>query len=61
MRFSMIEVKSFLFILLTNFEFVPTEDRIIKANVVLTRPYIGGRYEEGSQLPIKVRRLRKMD
>lgn len=33
MRFSMIEIKTFLYILLTNFVFRPTEDTIIKANV----------------------------
>ncbi|KAF8622374.1 hypothetical protein AX15_007102 [Amanita polypyramis BW_CC] len=54
MRFSLIEVKVFLYILLTQFRFKPTEDRIIKANVVLTRPYVGGRYREGSQCPLVV-------
>jgi len=33
MRFSIIEMKTFLFILLSNFEFTPTDDQIFKANV----------------------------
>ncbi|KAJ8456141.1 hypothetical protein ONZ45_g18812 [Pleurotus djamor] len=33
LRFSMIEIKTFLYILLTQFRFSPTHDRIIKANV----------------------------
>ncbi|KAF8906588.1 cytochrome P450 [Gymnopilus junonius] len=52
MRFSILEIKTFLYILLTNFCFQPTGDKIIKANVVLTRPYISGRYKEGSQCPL---------
>jgi len=54
MRFSMIEMKSFLYILLSNFVFAPTEDKIIKANVVLTRPYISRKWKEGSQCPLMV-------
>ena len=33
LRFSMIEIKTFLYLLLTNFKFQPTEDKILKANV----------------------------
>lgn len=33
MRFSIIEIKTFLYILLTTFKFRTTEDKIIKANV----------------------------
>lgn len=54
LRFSMIEIKTFLYLLLTNFTFQPTEDKILKANVVLTRPYISGKYKEGSQCPLIV-------
>ncbi|TFK22582.1 cytochrome-450 hydroxylase [Coprinopsis marcescibilis] len=54
MRFSMIEIKTFLYILLTRFVFKSTEDKIIKSNVVLTRPYIAGKYRDGSQLPLIV-------
>ncbi|KDR75950.1 hypothetical protein GALMADRAFT_1331936 [Galerina marginata CBS 339.88] len=52
MRFSMIEIKTFLYLLVTKFIFQTTQDKIIKANVVLTRPYISGRYKEGSQCPL---------
>ncbi|KAA1472890.1 cytochrome P450 [Dentipellis sp. KUC8613] len=53
-RFSMIEMKSFLYILLTNFEFRETDAKVVKANVVLTRPYVSGKYKEGSQCPLVV-------
>ncbi|KAH6914090.1 cytochrome-450 hydroxylase [Coprinopsis sp. MPI-PUGE-AT-0042] len=54
MRFSMIEIKTFLYILLTHFVFKPTKDKIIKSNVVLTRPYISGKFGQGSQCPMLV-------
>ncbi|KAJ3502293.1 hypothetical protein NLJ89_g8956 [Agrocybe chaxingu] len=54
MRFSMIEIKTFIYILLTNFLFFPTGDRIMKANVVLTRPYVAGKFKQGSQCPLIV-------
>ncbi|KZT26770.1 cytochrome P450 [Neolentinus lepideus HHB14362 ss-1] len=58
MRFSMIEMKTFLYILLTNFVFSSAGSKIIRANVVLTRPYVQGRYKEGSQCPLLVRPYR---
>ncbi|PPQ70689.1 hypothetical protein CVT24_000171, partial [Panaeolus cyanescens] len=61
MRFSMIEIKAFLYTLVTNFVFAPTDERIFKANVVLTRPYIAGKFKEGSQCPILVSRYRAAD
>ncbi|KAI0917626.1 hypothetical protein AcW1_007212 [Taiwanofungus camphoratus] len=54
MRFSIIEMKTFLYILLTNFVFSETEEKIGKANVVLTRPYVYGKQREGSQCPLLV-------
>ncbi|KAF5370085.1 hypothetical protein D9758_001087 [Tetrapyrgos nigripes] len=54
LRFSIIEIKTFIFFLVTNFVFQETGDKIIKSNVVLTRPYISGKYSSGSQLPLKV-------
>jgi len=59
MRFSLIEIKTFLYILLTNFVFQTTEDKIVRANVVLTRPYISGKYKEGSQLPMFISLVEK--
>ncbi|KAF8813584.1 cytochrome P450 [Phlegmacium glaucopus] len=60
MRFSLIEIKAFLYILLTNFVFQTTEDKIIRANVVLTRPYISGKYKEGSQCPLLISHFSKI-
>jgi cytochrome P450 len=57
MRFSLIEIKTFLYILLTNFLFQTTEDKIMRANVVLTRPYISGKYKEGSQCPLLISKI----
>ncbi|KAK2467761.1 hypothetical protein APHAL10511_000056 [Amanita phalloides] len=59
MRFSLIEIKMFLYLLVTHFNFKPTEEQIFKANVVLTRPYIRGRYQEGSQCPLVVEHIRR--
>ncbi|KAF8070217.1 cytochrome P450 [Lyophyllum atratum] len=56
MRFSLIEIKTFLYILVTNFVFQVTDNKIFKANVVLTRPYVSGKYKEGSQCPLYVSR-----
>ncbi|ETW80421.1 cytochrome P450 monooxygenase 43 [Heterobasidion irregulare TC 32-1] len=54
-RFSMIEMKTFLYILLTDFAFSESGEKVVKANVVLTRPYISGRFKDGSQCPLVVR------
>ncbi|EJF55866.1 cytochrome-450 hydroxylase [Dichomitus squalens LYAD-421 SS1] len=52
-KFSIIEIKMFMFILVTNFKFAEC-DKVGKANVVLTRPYIMGKHREGSQCPLLV-------
>ncbi|TCD65273.1 hypothetical protein EIP91_002834 [Steccherinum ochraceum] len=54
LRFSIIEMKSFLFILLSNFTFATTDEKVAKANVVLTRPYVLGKHSAGSQCPLLV-------
>ncbi|KAG6862214.1 hypothetical protein C0995_002144 [Termitomyces sp. Mi166 len=54
MRFALIEFKIFLYILITNFVFKVTDEKILKANVVVTRPYVSGKYKEGSQCPLLV-------
>ncbi|KAI0703752.1 cytochrome P450 [Cytidiella melzeri] len=55
MRMSIIELKTFLFMLLTNFSFSASPDHQIgKANVVLTRPYVVGKESQGSMLPLIV-------
>ncbi|KAI0763556.1 cytochrome-450 hydroxylase [Trametes elegans] len=53
LKFSIIEIKMFAFILLTNFKFA-LADPVGKANVVLTRPYVVGKHKEGSQCPLFV-------
>ncbi|KAJ3558398.1 hypothetical protein NM688_g949 [Phlebia brevispora] len=54
-RMSTIELKSFLFTLVSNFTFTESEThKIGKANVVLTRPYVAGQENEGSMLPLLV-------
>ncbi|KAG6375410.1 cytochrome P450 [Boletus reticuloceps] len=57
MRFSMIEMKTFLYVLLTNFTFAETEKKIFKMNVVLTRPYVSGQGWKGSQCPLLVKKI----
>jgi len=54
MRFSMIEIKTFMYLLVMNFSFHETDVKIFKANVVLTRPYVAGKFKEGSQCPLKI-------
>ncbi|KAH8102195.1 cytochrome P450 [Cristinia sonorae] len=54
MRFSIIEMKCVLYILLSHFSFAPSEEKIAKANVVVTRPYIVGKSKEGSKCPMIV-------
>ncbi|EMD39602.1 hypothetical protein CERSUDRAFT_80986 [Gelatoporia subvermispora B] len=55
LRFSIIEMKTFLYILLANFVFTKTDEKVGKANVVLTRPYVAGKQREGSMCPLFVR------
>ncbi|KZT41436.1 cytochrome P450 [Sistotremastrum suecicum HHB10207 ss-3] len=54
MRFSIMEMKIMLFVLMRGFDFVDPE-KVFKANVVLTRPYVVGRFKEGSQCPVVVK------
>ncbi|KAI0305588.1 cytochrome P450, partial [Multifurca ochricompacta] len=53
-RFSLIEMKTFLYILISNFVFSETDEKVVKANVVLTRPYLSQKFKEGSQCPMIV-------
>ncbi|KAF7358656.1 Cytochrome-450 hydroxylase [Mycena sanguinolenta] len=57
LRFSLIEMKTLYYILLTNFVFKETEDKVVPHNVVLTRPYLSGKFEEGTQCPLLVSRF----
>ncbi|KAI0062953.1 cytochrome P450 [Artomyces pyxidatus] len=53
-RFSLIEMKTFLHTLITNFVFSEADEKVVKANVLMTRPYVSGRFKEGSQCPMIV-------
>ncbi|KAJ7246433.1 cytochrome P450 [Mycena rebaudengoi] len=57
LRFTLTEIKTLYYILLTNFVFRETEDKITKENVILTRPYISGKFKDGSQCPLLVSRF----
>ncbi|KAJ3756252.1 cytochrome P450 [Lentinula raphanica] len=58
-RFALIEVKTFLFILLTNFIFSSSVDPIDKVNVVLTRPFVRKQFSKGSQMPLIIKRFER--
>ena len=56
-RWATAEMKIFLVVLLSTFEFLPVEGvQIIKHNSILTRPYVKG--EKGTHLPLIVRELK---
>ncbi|KAJ6593806.1 cytochrome-450 hydroxylase [Mycena capillaripes] len=54
LRFALIEIKTLYYILLTNFVFRETDEKITRHNVVLTRPYLAGKFKEGTQCPLLV-------
>ncbi|KAJ7084294.1 cytochrome-450 hydroxylase [Mycena belliarum] len=56
-RFAMIEIKTLYYILLTNFVFREAPVKITKHNVVLTRPYLAGKFKDGTQCPLLVSRF----
>ncbi|KAI0318272.1 cytochrome-450 hydroxylase [Amylostereum chailletii] len=53
-KFSLIEIKAFLYTLIGNFVFTESDQKIVKANVVLTRPYVSNKFREGSKCPLMV-------
>ncbi|PCH37141.1 hypothetical protein WOLCODRAFT_83766, partial [Wolfiporia cocos MD-104 SS10] len=56
-RFSLVEIKALLFILIRAFEFemaVPA-DRVLKGSAGIVRPTIRGEEEKGPQMPLMVR------
>ncbi|KAK0212946.1 cytochrome-450 hydroxylase [Desarmillaria ectypa] len=53
-RFALIGVKTMLYFLIVNFVFEEAESKVVKHNTVLMRPYISGRFHDGSQCPLKV-------
>ena len=55
----MAEMKVFLVVLCSSFEFRPVKDiKINKYNSILTRPYVTGEWAAGAQLPVIVRELK---
>ncbi|KAF8973810.1 cytochrome P450 [Flammula alnicola] len=58
-RFSIAEIKVFIATLLPHFEFRPAEGvKIAKFSTILTRPYVAGKWSEGTKLPLVVRELK---
>ncbi|SJK97401.1 uncharacterized protein ARMOST_00653 [Armillaria ostoyae] len=53
-RFALIGVKTMLYFLIVNFVFEEAESKVVKHNTVLMRPYISGRFHDGSQCPLRV-------
>ncbi|KAI0063640.1 cytochrome P450 [Artomyces pyxidatus] len=53
-RVSLIEIKTFLYVLITNFVFTESDEKVVRANVVLTRPYVSHKFKEGSRCPMIV-------
>ncbi|KAG9008464.1 hypothetical protein FRB90_008857 [Tulasnella sp. 427] len=59
-KFSIIEMKTFLFVLLSAFTFeAPPNVKYWKMNLVLTRPYVAGQRAKGPQLPLRVKPYKK--
>ncbi|EAU92951.1 cytochrome P450 [Coprinopsis cinerea okayama7 len=56
-KFTVSELKIIIATLVSRFEFTPAEGaKINKYNCIITRPYIEGRWAEGTQLPVQVQR-----
>ncbi|KAF8238405.1 cytochrome P450 [Tricholoma matsutake] len=56
-KFSVVQIKVFLAVILSRFVFTPAEGvEIAKFNVLLTRPFVRGKWELGTSLPIHMRR-----
>ncbi|KAF9521013.1 hypothetical protein BS47DRAFT_1335116 [Hydnum rufescens UP504] len=53
MRFSMIEMKTFLFVFIRTFSFSDPPN-VMRVNVILTRPFVKEAYNKGSQLPLLI-------
>ncbi|KAH9486659.1 Cytochrome P450 monooxygenase 197 [Psilocybe cubensis] len=58
-KFTVAEMKIFLAILLPAFEFKPADGvPVSKFNTILTRPFVSGKWAEGTQLPILVNEIK---
>lgn len=58
-RFSLLEIKTILFVLMRSFEFGEAVDKelIVPKTAIVTRPIIKGREEQGPQMPLIVKAL----
>ncbi|KZT59286.1 cytochrome P450 [Calocera cornea HHB12733] len=56
-RFSVIEMKAFLFVLLRSFVFELSDEnvKILKKTAIVTRPLVQGEEDKGAQLPLRIR------
>jgi len=55
-KFSIMEIKTIIYVLLITFEFSCPE-KVFKANLALTRPYVGDSFDDCSRCPLHVSRL----
>jgi len=57
-RFTVAEIKIFIASLVPHFDFSPAKDvKILKFNSILTRPFVSGKWNSGTQLPLCVREV----
>ncbi|KAG8905403.1 hypothetical protein FRC00_013298 [Tulasnella sp. 408] len=55
-HFAIMEMKAFLAELISSFEFAPVpKKRILKGNVMVTRPFVAGEWDKGTQMPMLIR------
>ncbi|KAG8985224.1 hypothetical protein FRB94_006018 [Tulasnella sp. JGI-2019a] len=56
MQFAIMEAKAYIAELVNSFEFTPVPDqKILKMNIITTKPFVSGQYTKGPQLPMIVR------
>ncbi|KAI0039423.1 hypothetical protein FA95DRAFT_1504199, partial [Auriscalpium vulgare] len=62
-RFSVVEMKTLLYVLVRAFSFSLTmpPESIRTRSVIVTRPYIDGKMDEGAQMPLYVSAVREED
>ncbi|KAN0123147.1 cytochrome P450 monooxygenase [Russula decolorans] len=54
LRLALIEVKTFIYVLITNFVFADGDEKVVKVNAGLLRPYVMNKLKEGSRCPMMV-------
>lgn len=59
-KFTLAEIKIFLTVLILRFVFTPDPTiQIAKFNAILTRPYVIGRWDLGTRMPVLVQEYRR--